>query len=110
MTIQELYDARAKAWEAAKNFLDTHGTGGSLSAEDAQTYDLMEKEIKEITAQINRQQRLDAIAAEMAAPTSAPILGRPGGSPDQTYASGKTRTAGDLLRLEYVFTEYQYLP
>lgn len=98
MTIQELYDARAKAWEAAKNFLDTHGTGGSLSAEDAQTYDRMEKEIKEITAQINRQQRLDAIAAEMAAPTSAPILGRPGGSPEDSQTGrGSRQYRNDML-------------
>lgn len=77
MNLQELYDKRAKAWKAARDFLDAHAAEGTLSAEDAQSYDRMEQEIKDLTTQINRQQRLDAMAAEMAAPTSTPITGRP---------------------------------
>lgn len=42
--IMELMEKRAKAWEAAKNFLDSHSdNGGNVSAEDAATYDRMEK-------------------------------------------------------------------
>lgn len=42
--IMELMERRAKAWEAAKNFLDSHSDkGGNVSAEDAATYDKMEK-------------------------------------------------------------------
>ena len=43
--IMELMDKRAKAWEAAKAFLNSHSqNGGMVSAEDAATYDKMEKE------------------------------------------------------------------
>ncbi|MBQ7292565.1 MAG: hypothetical protein IJW79_02360 [Clostridia bacterium] len=39
MTITELCTKRAKAWEAAKAFLDSHRTEkGTLSAEDDATY------------------------------------------------------------------------
>lgn len=41
--IMELMDKRAKAWEAAKAFLNSHSqNGGMVSAEDAATYDKME--------------------------------------------------------------------
>ena len=44
--IMELMDKRAKAWEAAKAFLNSHSqNGGMVSAEDAATYDKMEKEV-----------------------------------------------------------------
>lgn len=43
--IMELMEKRAKAWEAAKAFLNSHSqNGGMVSAEDAATYDKMEKE------------------------------------------------------------------
>ena len=36
MTVQELVDKRAKAWEMAKEFVNTHeDKNGNLSAEDA---------------------------------------------------------------------------
>lgn len=97
MTIQELYDMRARAWEAAKDFLDTHGQDGKLSAEDAQTYERMEQEITDITAQINRRQRLDTIAAEMDAPTSTPITGRPGAQQDTHTGRASRQYAQDML-------------
>ena len=38
MTIQELMEKRAKVWEAAKNFVDTHeNENGVLSVEDSAT-------------------------------------------------------------------------
>ena len=41
--ILELREKRAKAWEAAKAFLDSkRGSDGLVSAEDAATYDKME--------------------------------------------------------------------
>ena len=47
MTIQELMEKRAKVWEAAKNFVDTHeNENGVLSAEDSATYERMESEIE----------------------------------------------------------------
>ena len=45
MTILELREKRAKAWEAAKAFLDSHRTDkGVLSAEDDAAYSRMEQE------------------------------------------------------------------
>lgn len=53
--IMELMDKRAKAWEAAKAFLNSHSqNGGMVSAEDAATYDKMEKEVTDLTKDIER--------------------------------------------------------
>ena len=44
--ILALREKRAKAWEAAKSFLEaTRGTDGWLSAEDTATYDRMEADV-----------------------------------------------------------------
>ena len=49
MTILELREKRAKAWEATKAFLDSHRTDkGTLSAEDDATYSRMEQEITDL--------------------------------------------------------------
>ena len=46
MTIQELREKRAKAWEAAKAFLDSRRNDkGVLSAEDDAAYTKMEQDI-----------------------------------------------------------------
>ena len=43
MTVNELRAMRAKAWESAKNFLDSHrNENGMLSLEDTKTYEEME--------------------------------------------------------------------
>ena len=78
MTIQELYAKRASAWEAAKQFLDTHRMeNGTLSAEDGSAYDHMEAEINELTNEIGRMTRLKEMEAVMNQPVSAPITGKP---------------------------------
>ena len=77
--IMELMDKRAKAWEAAKAFLNTHSqNGGMVSAEDAATYDKMEKEVTDLTKDIERLQRQEQIDKMMSAPTSTPLTGKPG--------------------------------
>ena len=44
--ILELREKRAKAWEAAKSFLDNkRGGDGLLSAEDTAAYEKMEQEV-----------------------------------------------------------------
>ena len=44
MTIKEMIEKRAKVWETAKNFVDTHeNENGVLSAEDNATYSRMER-------------------------------------------------------------------
>ncbi len=77
--IMDLMEKRAKAWDAAKNFLDTHSdNGGNVSAEDAATYDRMEKEVTDLTHDIERLQRQEQIDKMLSQPTSAPLTGKPG--------------------------------
>ena len=60
MTIQELMEKRAKVWEAAKNFVDTHeNENGVLSAEDSATYERMESEIEDLTKAIDRHRKAE---------------------------------------------------
>ena len=78
MTINEMIQKRAKVWETAKNFVDTHeNESGVLSAEDNETYGRMEKEIEDLTNAIDRQQRAEAREAELSKPVNAPITARP---------------------------------
>lgn len=79
MNVQELMNKRAKAWEAAKAFLDSHrNSDGLLSTEDGETYDRMEKEITDYTTEIDRLTRQAAIDDQLSKPTSSPLTGKPG--------------------------------
>lgn len=78
MTIKDLIEKRAKVWETAKNFVETHeDKNGVLSDEDTATYNKMEKEIEDLTAAIDRQQRAERREAEPAKPVNSPITGKP---------------------------------
>ena len=78
MTINEMIQKRAKVWETAKDFVDTHeNENGVLSAEDNETYSRMEKEIEDLTNAIDRQQRAEAREAELNKPVNTPITERP---------------------------------
>lgn len=78
MTIKDLIEKRAKVWETAKNFVETHeDKNGVLSDEDTATYNKMEKEIADLTAAIDRQQRAERREAELAKPVNSPITGKP---------------------------------
>lgn len=78
MTIKDLIEKRAKVWETAKNFVETHeDKNGVLSEEDTATYNKMEKEIEDLTAAIDRQQRAERREAELAKPINSPITGKP---------------------------------
>ena len=85
MTILELREKRAKAWEAAKAFLDSHRNDkGILSAEDDATYTRMEQDITDLGKEIARLERQEALDAELSKPTAAPLTGKPlGGSVDE---------------------------
>ena len=81
MTITELRTKRAKAWEAAKAFLDSHRTeNGTLSAEDDATYSRMEAEITDLGKEISRMERLEAMDKEMSRPTTTPLTAKPDAS------------------------------
>lgn len=91
--ILDLREKRAKAWEAAKAFLDAKGKDGSfVSGEDAATYDKMEADVMDLGKQIDRLERQSAIEAEMQKATSTPIMNKP--STGQTD-EGKTGRATD---------------
>ena len=98
MTIQELREKRKKAWDTARDFLDSkRNANGVLSEEDSKTYDAMEKTIVDLGKEIQRLERQAEIEAEMNKPTSTPVLGKPA-TPDVTE---KTGTASDSYKAAF---------
>ena len=94
MRVQELIEKRAKVWETAKNFVDTHeDKNGNLSAEDKETYSRMEAEIEELTNSIERQQRAERREQELSKPVNSPITGKP--YKDEPQVEVKTGRASD---------------
>ena len=77
MTIKELIEKRAKAWETAKDFTNTHAKDGVLSAEDTAAYEKMENDIAELTKAIEREQRAAEVEAMLAKPVDTPAVSKP---------------------------------
>jgi HK97 family phage major capsid protein len=78
MTILELREKRAKAWDAAKQFLDSHrNETGILSTEDDAIYTKMEGDITALGKEINRMVELEKLNNEMVKPTSTPLTAKP---------------------------------
>ena len=91
MTIHELREKRAKAWEATKTFLDSHRTdSGVLSAEDDATYSRMEQEITDLGKEIARMERREALDAELNRPVNKPLTGKPMSGNDTAKAGRAT--------------------
>lgn len=79
--ILELREKRARAWEAAKAFLDTkRGGDGLLSAEDTATYEKMEADVVALGKEIDRLERQAALDLELSKPTNTPITNKPSSS------------------------------
>lgn len=77
--ILELREKRAKAWDAAKKFLDAKtGPDGLVSAEDSATYDKMEADVLALGKEVERLERQAAIDAALNAPANQPITEKPG--------------------------------
>ena len=96
--ILELREKRAKAWAAAKAYLDTkRGGDGLLTAEDAATYERMEADVVALGREVERLERQTTIDAELNAPTSSPITNAP-----QTGADIKTGRASDEYRRDFL--------
>lgn len=96
MTIAELMQKRAKVWEGAKAFVESHTSeNGTLSAEDNAAYMRMEQEIEELTIAIDRQQRAEQLEQRLNAPTNTPLTGKPGNG---SAGNGKTGRASDEYR------------
>ena len=95
MNVNELRTNRAKAWEAAKNFLDSHrNENGMLSVEDTKTYEEMEAKIVNLGKEIERQERMDAMEREMAMPVNTPITTKP----ENTKMDEKKGRASDAYK------------
>lgn len=97
--VLELREKRAKAWEAAKAFLDTkRGNDGLLSVEDTATYEKMEKDVVDLGKEVERLERAAALDAELSRPTSVPIANKPNGNPSGEEKKGR---AADEYRREF---------
>lgn len=96
MSIKDLMEKRAKVWETAKNFVDTHeNENGVLSAEDTATYERMEAEIEDLTKAIDRQTKAEQREQELNKPVNSPLTGKPySGRQDEE----KTGRASDEYR------------
>ena len=78
MTINELREARNKAWQGAKAFVESkRDKDGLLSAEDAAVYADMEKKIKDYSAEIERMEQMEAMENELNKPVNTPIVAKP---------------------------------
>lgn len=94
--VLELREKRAKAWEAAKVFLDSkRGNDGLLSGADTATYEKMEKDVVDLGKEIDRLERAAAIDLELSSPTSKPIANKPNNHPQ---GEAKTGRAADQYR------------
>jgi len=88
--ILELREKRAKAWDAAKQFLDAkRGADGMLSEEDTAAYDKMEQDVMNLGKEIERLERQAAIDAELSKATSTPLTGRPGAKMGKDEKTGR---------------------
>lgn len=78
MEIRELLAKRANLWENAKQFFNEHiDANGTMSAEDAATYDKMEADIENMGKNIERMNRSANFDAELDKPFNAPIYEQP---------------------------------
>lgn len=102
MTILELREKRAKVWEAAKAFLDSHRKeNGVLSAEDDAAYTKMEQEITDLGKEIARLERQEALDAELNRPLNKPLTGKPGCGTDTDGAEDKTGRASNEYKKNF---------
>ena len=87
--VLELREKRAKAWEAAKAFLDSkRGNDGLVSAEDAVIYDKMEADIVNLGKEIGRLERQEALETEFNKAVNTPLTGKPV-MPDMDEKTGR---------------------
>ena len=97
MTINEMLEKRARLWESAKKFLEDHiDKDGKMTAADAEAYEKMEADIKEMTRTIDRLNKQAEMDKKFALPTSSPLTGKP-----QTAVPGtveKKGTASDAYK------------
>ena len=99
MTIVEMREKRAKLWATMEGFLDTHRNGnGVLSADDDATYTNMEKDLNDLTNEIRRMERRDAIEAELSKPVGTPITEKPQNAPAEKQGRASSAYKEDFGR------------
>ena len=92
--VNELRTLRAKAWDKAQAFLTANRNDkGILSEEDVRTYEALEQDIVNLGHEIERQERLEAMEREMAAPVFAPITAKPEASVKKDEKTGRAADA-----------------
>jgi len=88
--ILELREKRAKAWEAAKAFLDTkRGENGLISAEDNTVYEKMEADVVALGKEIDRLERQEALDRELSKPLNAPLTEKPASPAKDNSKTGR---------------------
>lgn len=108
MTINELREARNKAWQGAKAFVESkRDKDGLLSKEDAATYDEMEKKIKDYSAEIERMEQMEKIENELNKPVNTPIVTKPMtvNGKEKTGRASDEYKAGMLMALRTNFKQ-----
>ena len=76
--ILELRSKRNTLWEQTKAFLEEHrGENGLVASDAVEQYDRMAQEVKDLGAEIERLEQQAQIDAQLAAPTSRPVSGKP---------------------------------
>ena len=97
MTIIEMREKRAKLWNTMEGFLDTHrNEKGVLSAEDDATYATMEQDLNDLSNEIRRMERKDAIEAELNKPVNRPLTAQP-----EKHAEEKTGRASNAYKEDF---------
>lgn len=98
MTIIEMREKRAKLWATMEGFLDTHRNDkGVLSPEDDATYTAMEQDLNDLSNEIRRMERRDAMEAELSKPVSKPIKE----SPEKPAAPEMTGRASNAYKEDF---------
>lgn len=108
MTINELREARNKAWQGAKAFVESkRDKDGLLSKEVAAAYDEMEKKIKDYSAEIERMEQMEKIENELNKPVNTPIVTKPMtvNGKEKTGRASDEYKAGMLMALRTNFKQ-----
>ena len=97
--ILALREKRANLWDAAKKFHDAHiGDDGTMTAEDAATYDRMVDDVDRMKQEIDRLERQEAIENEMNQSTSKPVFSRPDQNAQHSEKNEKPGTGSDAYK------------
>lgn len=90
MTILELREARNKAWQGAKAFVDSkRDKDGLLLEEDAKAYAVMEQKVKDLGLEIERIQAMEDMENELNKPVNTPITHKPATAKPEDKKTGR---------------------